>query len=193
MCSSRQIRAAREFAAEHGVGRLRNVLSLDSPSWSKLKHAYGGASDIPALLRQLNSLPASEGQSEPWFSLWSALAHQGDVYPASFAAVPHVVEALSRAPEKADSAFFQFPAWIEICRHKQKTKIPAELDGPYKKALAKLPSLVAAAANREWDEGFLVCALSAVAAAKGYPSVAEAVLEMSSETAEQFMEWLNGQ
>jgi hypothetical protein len=58
------------------------MLSLDSPRWADLTHAYGVASDIPELLRQLHSLPDSSGESEPWFNLWSALAHQGDVYPA---------------------------------------------------------------------------------------------------------------
>ena len=57
-------------------------LPLDSPRWPELNHAYGKASDIPALLRQLDSFPPSGPDDEPWFSLWSALAHQGDVYPA---------------------------------------------------------------------------------------------------------------
>jgi hypothetical protein len=70
-------------------------LPLDSPRWSELDHAYGKAAGIPALLRHLESFPPSSPDDEPWFSLWSALAHQGDVYPASFAAVPHVVRALA--------------------------------------------------------------------------------------------------
>ena len=56
------------------------MLKLDSPRWSELDHAYGKAADIPSLLRQLNDVPTSEGRQEPWFTLWSALAHQGDVY-----------------------------------------------------------------------------------------------------------------
>ena len=63
------------------------MLSLDSPGWSKLRHAYGVASDTPKLLRQLERLPASDNEKESWFSNWSSLAHQGDVYSASFAAV----------------------------------------------------------------------------------------------------------
>lgn len=157
------------------------MLDLDSPKWSELRHAYGAASDIPSLLRQLESLPKSEGEKEPWFSIWSSLAHQGDVYSASFAAVPHVVRVLSGAPAEADSSFFHFPAWVEICRQKKTVPIPKELEEDYFSALAQLPSLVAAAAVREWDSNFLSCALSAIAAAKGFPSVAEAV--------EEFMEW----
>ncbi len=88
------------------------MLSLESPRWSELQHAYGPASDIPALLAQLGMVPSSTDGSEPWFTLWSALAHEGDVYSASFAAVPHVVHALACAPDKADHGHFQFPAWV---------------------------------------------------------------------------------
>jgi hypothetical protein len=77
------------------------MLSLDSPHWRELQHAYGSAADIPPLLRALESLPPSAGREEPWFTLWSALAHQGDVYSASFAAVPHVIRALSIASARA--------------------------------------------------------------------------------------------
>jgi hypothetical protein len=169
------------------------ILSLDSPRWSTLQHAYGVASDIPALLLQLNELPDSQGESEPWFSLWSALAHQGDVYSASFAAVPHVVQALSGSPSKASSVYFQFPAWVEICRAKNDVSVPNDLLPAYQAALAKLPSLVAAAAEREWDEDLLVCALSAIAAAKGFATVAEAAQELTPGVATDFIAWFSEQ
>jgi hypothetical protein len=139
---------------------MTDLLELDSPRWSELEHAYGAASDIPALLRQLATLPSSEDDSEPWFTLWSALAHQGDVYSASFAAVPHVVRALATAPERADFTYFQFPACVEAYRQKHQVPIPADLASAYHAALAQLPALVAAAAVRPWDEGFLRCALA---------------------------------
>jgi hypothetical protein len=165
------------------------LLALESNRWSELHHAYGAASDIPALLSQLNALPESSGTAEPWFSLWSALAHQGDVFDASFAAVPHVVCALAANPAQADSVYFQFPAWVEICRKKQGIEVPCELAVSYFDALARLPALVAAASTREWDADFLQFALSAIAAAKGHPLVAEAVQELSPEVAGEFMEW----
>jgi hypothetical protein len=165
------------------------MLSLDSPEWSRLSHAYGNASDIPKLLRQLETLPSSKGDAEPWFSLWSSLAHQGDVYFASFAAVPHVVAYLATAPDRADHSFFQFPAWVEVCRDNHRIEVPSELAPAYRDALAKLPQLVAAAANRAWDENLLSCALAAIAASKGFPVVAEAVLELNSEIARDFLKW----
>jgi hypothetical protein len=165
------------------------LLSLDDSRWSELQHAYGAASDIPALLKQLADLPSSEDDSEPWFTLWSALAHQGDVYSASFAAVPHVVEALASAPLKAESSYFQFPAWVEVCRKKNGVEIPEDLEAAYFASLSRLPSLVAGAAAREWEPELLCCALSAIAAAKGQTTVAEAVLELTPDVAEEFIAW----
>ena len=165
------------------------MLSLDSPDWLQLEHAYGKAADIPALLEGLCTLPTAEGEEEPWFSLWSSLAHQGDVYSASFAAVPHVIASLATNPLKASATYFQFPAWVEICRLKNGTPIPPALAADYFTALEKLPSLVAAAAGREWDAEFLACALSAIAASKGSGSVAEAALELNPEVASEFTEW----
>ncbi len=159
------------------------MLSLDSPDWGRLQHAYGPALDIPDLLRQLEGLPSSEGMAEPWFSIWSALAHQGDVYPASFAAVPHVVRVLASAPYRAPMVFFQFPAWVEICRSRKDVSVPAELLPAYIGALRQLPVLIGAAAGRAWGADFLRCAMAALAAAKGFAEVAEAAMELSPELA----------
>jgi hypothetical protein len=167
------------------------MLALDSSRWSELQHAYGPATDIPQLLRQLATLPESEGQKEPWFSLWSALAHQGDVYSASFAAVPHIVSALSSAPQRASFVYFQFPAWVEICRQKAGISVPPDLDLAYRSALEQLPGLAAAAATREWNADFLACALAAIAAAKGSGDVAEAVMELSPEVSAEFLAWFH--
>ncbi len=169
------------------------MLNLDSPLWGEFRHAYGAASDTPALLRQLQSLPDSSGESEPWFSIWSSLAHQGAVYSASFAAVPHIVGALATDPTTASFTYFQFPAWVEICRQKCGTAIPPDLEAAYFSALAELPGLVAAASARAWDADFMACALAAIAAAKGSTKVAEAAMELTPQTAGDFLEWLSEQ
>jgi len=169
------------------------LLSLESPRWSELQHAYGQASDTPALLKQLAEVPDSSGDKEPWFSLWSSLAHQGDVYSASFAAVPHVVQALTSSPLKADFTYFQFPAWVEICRQKNGVSIPEDIASSYFESLSRLPALVAVAAAsvREWDATFLSCALSAIAASKGQVAIAEVLQDLSPETAKEFLQWFS--
>lgn len=166
------------------------MLSLSSPRWQELEHAYGGAGDIPALLEQIALLPEDKDDSGPWFRLWSALAHQGDVYSASFAAVPHVIAALATSPTMAHESYFHFPAWVEICRGKQEIAVPTELHDSYFSSLDKLPQLAGLAATKPWCRSFLACALSATAATKGQHAVAEAILEMAEEgTAEEFLEW----
>ncbi|MEX3983804.1 hypothetical protein AB4Y45_33000 [Paraburkholderia sp. EG287A] len=167
-----------------------SCLALDSPRWVELEHAYGRASDIPELLRQLAAVPTSGGSKEPWFSIWSALAHQNDVYPATFAAVPHVVRVIAAAPDKVDFGYFQFPAVVEAWRQKNQTAIPDDLRADYFAALAALPSLVAATAAHELGQDFLASALAAVAAAKGFGSIAETVLELTPNVVRKFESWL---
>lgn len=166
-----------------------SCLPLDSPRWPQLSHAYGQASDIPSLIHALEASPSPEHANEPWHSIWSALAHQGDVYSASFAAVPHVVRILAMDPLAADPTYFQFPAIVEAWRQNKHVTVPADLEDDYSAALSRLPSLIAQAATRHWDQDFLACALAALAAAKGYGNVAEAVIEMNPEVADEFMEW----
>jgi hypothetical protein len=142
-------------------------------------------------LRQLDTFPSSKGTSEPWFSIWSALAHQGEVYTASFAAVPHVIEALATNTLRASEDYFHFPAWIEICRRRKGTPIPDDLQSAYSAALARLPQLVFAAAERKWSDTFLVCALSALAISKDAPEIGEAILELTPATISEFQRWQN--
>ena len=165
------------------------MLSLDSPRWQELEHSYGRATDTPELLLRLRDFPKSEGQSEPWFSIWSSLAHQGDVYSASFAAVPHVVAALASDPLRCDSSYFHFPAWIEICRVKKKTPIPADLERPYFEALKALPALAAKWAEKPWTDSDLACVMCALAAAKGHAAIAEAAQEFTDANAAGALEW----
>jgi len=166
-------------------------LSLDSPRWRDPTHAYGSAADIPPPLRRLDALPPADADAEPWCSLWSALAHQADVHPASFTAVPHVVRAPATAPDRADVVYLQFPAWVDICRARRNITVPSDPRAAYEAALAALPGLVAAASGRACDDEFLACALAALAAAKGSSSVAAAALEPTPDVAEDVLAWLD--
>jgi len=170
-------------------GAVTDALELDDPRWSELATAYGSAGDVPGWLRALRENPSSANDAEPWFSIWSALAHQGDVYSASFAVVPHIVELAFERPEVADFSFFHFPAWVEICRARRGVEVPDFLRESYMSALDRIPSVVGVAAKATWNEDQLLCALAAIAAAKGAPVVAEAILELTSGVAEEFLEW----
>lgn len=168
------------------------MLALDSPRWSELTHAYGSADDVPDARRHVaETMPQGHHwEDEPWFFLWSALAHQGDVYPASFAAVPHVVHAVATAPDRASTVYFHFPAWVEICRQHADAEVPEDLRGAYFESLAQLPRLVAATLDRPWDYEMLHCALAAMAVGKGAVDLAEAVLELDADVTREFLAWV---
>ena len=159
------------------------MIPLDSKRWSELSHACGDASDIPSLLGDLESLPPEVGpESEPYFSLWSALCHQGDVYDGSYAAVPHIVRVMGTAPEKVPMTLFLMVACIEIARAKGRGPVvPSDLQAKYADALSRIPELVGIAARMSWDHWYCGATLAAVAAAKGFPELAEAVLELDPD------------
>lgn len=73
---------------------------LDEIDWSKLKHAYGEASDVPVLIRDLLSND-EEVRQNAIYELFGNIWHQGTVYEASSYTVPFLQELL-RMPETPD-------------------------------------------------------------------------------------------
>jgi HEAT repeat protein len=64
---------------------------LDQVDWARLKHAYGPATDVPAMLREL----AGDGEASHVFDqLFTRLNHQGSVYSATSAAIPFLIRIL---------------------------------------------------------------------------------------------------
>ena len=105
--------------------------------WARLEHAYGSAGDVPALLERAAREPGpADHRDEPWFSLWSALYHQDDIYSASLAAVPELI-AIGRARRDAAGAEALFlAASIELARQAPGApEIPADLSELYAAAL----------------------------------------------------------
>ncbi|MCU0522795.1 MAG: hypothetical protein MUF84_19165 [Anaerolineae bacterium] len=169
------------------------MLALDDGRWDGLIHAYGAAGDIPSLLRHLAAFPpCDDATQEPYFSLWSALCHQGDVYTASYAALPHIVQMIEAAPDRATWSALLLVASIEIARAQgHGPEIPADLAADYQAALARVPRAVAATATRDWDELFARSASSVLAAVKGQPELAEAILELEPDLLDAFLAWVH--
>jgi hypothetical protein len=115
---------------------------MQNPDWSTLRHAYGLASDIPARLEHArHAAPPRDYRDEPWFSLWSALCHQGDVYTASYAAVPELVAiAEARRSEALVSVeCLYMAAIIEL----ERAELSPELAVPYQSAIVRGAELAA--------------------------------------------------
>ncbi len=166
------------------------MLDLKSPTWSELLHAYGAASDIPAMLRELESFPPNEDrEAPPYFMLWSSLCHQGDVYTASYAAVPHIIRALALDPKRAHLDYFLLPTCIEIARCAGSgPPIPGNLEEAYFAALSQVPSLAAQASTVAWSESHCRTVAAAIAVSKGQAALGEAILELEPDMVARVME-----
>jgi hypothetical protein len=167
------------------------MLDLDSPRWSELEHAYGKAKNIPSFLAKLSDATETKIKKDAWFYLWSALAHQGEVYSASFASVPHIIQALKKNINNLDISYLSFPVWVEICRNNKSINIPEDIAKDYFLSISELPKIIISAESRDWDEEFTVLAISSIALAKGFHAIAEAVQEMNSATAKEFLGWVS--
>jgi hypothetical protein len=160
------------------------LIDLDSQDWHVLQHAYGPAAEIPFLLRQLSADPTPQHDygDEPWFSLWSALCHQGDVYNASYAAVPHVVEIALTTKGKIDAGFFLLPASIEVARSLGRgPALEPSLTAPYLNALRQLHECAFVHATDQWDSDMAQSVAAALAASKGQIALAQAMLNLDED------------
>jgi hypothetical protein len=160
------------------------MLLLDDPRWGELQHAYGNAADVPDMLRALASStgPKADYRDEPWFGLWSSLCHQGDVYTASYAAVPHIVHLAAQTKTPVDFSFFHLPAAIEVARRAGRgPDIPEAEADAYHRAIARLTETVNLHRDEPWDQSMLLSAAAAQAVAKGHIDVAEALLNLDAD------------
>jgi hypothetical protein len=106
------------------------MLDLNSPRWSELTHAYGNAADIPDLLRQVETAPPQDNyKSEPSFSIWSALCHQGDVYTATYAAMPHIVAIAKIKSGRERFDCLSFVGYAEVSASEASATHPVRLAG----------------------------------------------------------------
>jgi hypothetical protein len=166
------------------------VPPLNGVRWSELSHAYGFAGDLEHHLISLYDFPPeSRIQAEPWHTLWSSLCHQGDVYSASFAAVPVILDALGTRPRSATISYFQLPVCIELARAAHRFEIPDDLEKPYFAAIARLPALVAEASVATWDADMTAVATAAIAVAKGQWNIAELLINIEPADYPEVLTW----
>jgi hypothetical protein len=83
------------------------MVPLDSPRWKELRHAYGSAANIPGVIRAIQagqaplksaSLAEMRSAPTPWETAFTALYHQGTIYSATYAALPHLVTIADALP-----------------------------------------------------------------------------------------------
>ncbi len=159
------------------------MLSLDDPEWSRLSHAYGLAADIPELLRQAD-LPAHSAirGEEPWEALWSSLCHQGDVYSASYAAVPHLIATAGKTAGPVAFDFFLLPASIEVARiNGRGPEMPPSLSDDYFSALTAIMDCVSRHSGEPWSQDMMISVAAAQAVSKRRYALAEAIMTLDDD------------
>jgi hypothetical protein len=156
------------------------MLALDSPRWAELDQAYGTAEDIPRLIAHLDETGDAD-RRELWFGLWSTLCHQGTVYLASYAAVPHLVRfAGARGPVESAEALHLVGA-IELGRLTPAApSVPDDLADDYRQALEEMPGIVAARVGEPWDRDTTQVLSAVLAIAKGHVRLGSAVLSLEA-------------
>ncbi|MFF3462578.1 HEAT repeat domain-containing protein [Streptomyces sp. NPDC002619] len=68
---------------------------IDEVDWASLRHAYGSAEDVPALLRCLASADRAE-REVALDELYGSVHHQGNVYDSTLACVPFLFSLVAR-------------------------------------------------------------------------------------------------
>ena len=167
------------------------MLPLDSQRWAELTHAGSSPEQIPTLLRQLEQEPdhvSLDYREDPWFSLWSALCHQGDVYTASYATVPHIIRIGLSMAGTPHWQFFALPTQIELARVKPGSPaIPADVATAYFASLLQLHDLAYRLASVAWSELLTRSVAAALAVSKGHFNLGQAIGELAPEDVRDFL------
>ncbi len=161
------------------------MLSLDDVAdWDGLQDCYGDVRPVLKALKGVEALPpVRDYMTEPYHTLDSALCHQGDVYTASYGALPHLVRIIESNPLKPESfTLLSLAAEIEKCRLLGRgPAMPSGLADEYDAAIKQLPSLIAKMMSRTVSEEETRRALHAIAVAAGQAALAEAILDLDPE------------
>jgi hypothetical protein len=159
------------------------MLDLSSPLWAELRHAYGPATDIPNLLAQLRAAPPEatwlfqDWDAEPLVSLGNALVHQCDVYPASYAALPHLVAIAAKQPAANRVICLNLVGCIAMGQQLDNAPaIPEQLQAAYATALGEAAGIILECLDLDWPDDDYKVLLSALVAVRGHGSLAETIL-----------------
>lgn len=164
-------------------------LALDDPRWDELEGGYRRiAYDASKALKRLQEATNIKETQEIYQELWDGLHHQGDVGPASYYAVPHMVR-ISKETGLIDWNVLGLVSLIEIQRHKNNPRIPQALYPNYCNALSELSGLATSILSEDLDLSTTSAVLAAIAIAKGQIKLGNAIQNLDSEDVlDEFLE-----
>lgn len=162
-------------------------MTLDDKIWKELKGGYKIIYDASVPLRQLEKTTDKKKLKNPR-RVMNELHHQGDVGEASYLAVPQLVR-IAKNKGLFDWKLYGLCAVIEQQRHLGKNpSIPIQFIGYYKNGLIELNQFVISNLNTRYDDSDLRVILSTIATCKGKVKLGKAIIEMSDDVLDEFLE-----
>jgi hypothetical protein len=155
------------------------MLSLESTRWEQLTQAYGSAEDVPRLLEALACIGSESAREEVWFALWRTLYRQGEVFSASYAAVPHLLQISGAFGLRERAQGVHLITRIEVARRElASAAMPDDVVADYANAVDCLPDFIAASTGESWPADVAQIFSAAMLAGKRQPDLARGVLEL---------------
>jgi hypothetical protein len=163
-------------------------ITLDDEIWKALKGGYKITYDVSIPLKQLKKTSDKNEIDKIYKELWNELHHQGDVGFASYLAVPQLVS-IARENGLFDWNILALCTTIEQQRLLgNNPPLPTEYVDYYFEAWADLKRLIIENLAFVEDEITLRSALSALAACNRQIKLSKAILELSEDVLDEFLE-----
>lgn len=164
------------------------MITLDDKLWKELKGGYKVVYDVSVPLRKLERSNDKKEINKIYEELWNELHHQGDVELASYLALPQLVR-IAKDKKLFDWNVLAICATIEQQRHQEKNPpLPTQYADYYKDGLIELKKFIVDNLVSVDDEITLRSAFSALAACNGQIKLSRAILEMSEDVLDEFLE-----
>jgi len=138
-------------------------LPLHDPKWDTLYGGYRVPYNPSSALQAIHENGSTE---TAYAELWQELHHQGDIGDASYAAVPHLIEAIAEQ-RTVDWNPYALIATIEIARLNGNPPIPGWLEEEYANSIKSLADYALRDLASTNDALTIRCLLAAVALSKG--------------------------
>ena len=166
------------------------MITLNDNLWKELKGGYKVPYDVSVPLKRLEATRDQEEMERIYLELWDELHHQGDVDLASYLAVPQLVR-IAKERDLFNWNLLALCATIEQQRQLGKNPpLPGLYEGYYQDGLAELRTFIVAKIGSTTDEITFRSALSALAVCNGYSKLSKAIIELSDDVIDEFLEQL---
>lgn len=164
------------------------MITLEDNLWQNLQGGYKTTYDVSAPLRRLEQTSDKNEIDNIYQELWNELHHQGDVGLASYLAVPQLVR-IAKSKNLFEWNVLALCATIEQQRQLgHNPALPKLYEEYYENGFRELKEFIEANLADVKDEITFRSSLSALAACHRHIKLSKAILEMSDDVLDEFLE-----